>query len=142
LISADALADLRRAADEIARLEATRLLLAQGGLLQRLEMLVELRGVEALHRVVVRAPDRARELRRDVEPGAVAPGLGRRAVDVLHSAGDLLGREHGRHPALAVLAGPPADLRRVAAGVHRQRRLARLGIALHVLEADVAPAEA
>src|SRR6185436_17744185 len=97
---------------------------------------------EALHRVVVRAPDRARELRRDVEPGAVAPGLVRRAVDVLHSAGDLLGREHGRHPALAVLAGPPADLRMVAAGVHRQRRLARLGIALHVLEADVAPAEA
>src|SRR5256885_10997894 len=48
----------------------------------------------------VRTPDRAGELRRDVDAPAVAARLGRRAMDVVHALLDLLGREHRRHPAL------------------------------------------
>src|SRR5207249_9721315 len=58
LVDANPLADLRRAADEVALLEAARLL-AQRGSLQRLQVLVELRGVEALHGLLVGAADRA-----------------------------------------------------------------------------------
>src|SRR5881296_550145 len=72
LVDADALADLRGAADEIALLEAARLL-AQRGALQRLEVLVELRAVEAFHPLLVRATDRTRELRGDVDRAAIAP---------------------------------------------------------------------
>src|SRR5262245_25502738 len=90
LVDADALADFRRAADEIALLEAARLP-AQRRAAERLQMLVELRAVETLHRFVVGAADRAGELRRDVDRGAVAPRLVRRATDVLHAARDLLG---------------------------------------------------
>src|SRR5690348_7452054 len=113
LVDPDALADLRRAADEIALLEAARLL-AQRRAFQRFEMLVELRAVEALDGVVMRAADRARELRRDVDGAAVASGLVRRAADVLHPARDLLGRQHRRHPAFTVLAGAAPHLEVVA----------------------------
>src|SRR6267142_1926691 len=64
LVDADPLADLGRAADEVALLEAARLL-AQRGALERLEMLVELRAVKARDRLVVRPADRAGELWRD-----------------------------------------------------------------------------
>src|SRR6267142_2029451 len=90
LVDTNALADLGRAADQVALLEAPRLL-AQRGALERLQVLVELRAVEALDRLVVRAPDRARELRRDVDLRSVAPGFRRRAVHVVHAPDDLLG---------------------------------------------------
>ena len=139
---ADPLADLLGAADQVALLEAARLLVAQRRALERLEVLVELRGVEAADRLVVGAPDRARELGRDVDGGAVTPGRGRGAADVVHPARDLLRGEHGGHPALAVRAGAPPHLGVVAPRVHGQRRLPRLGEALHVLEAHVAAAVA
>src|SRR5262245_38747962 len=126
LVDANALADLGRTADEVALLEAARLL-AERGALERLQVLVELRAVKARDGLVVRAADRAGKLRRDVEARAVAPDLGRGLLHVVHAALDLLGREHGRHPAIAVLARPAPDLGVVAAGVHRQRRLPWLG---------------
>src|SRR5205085_2256721 len=124
-----------------ALLEAARLL-AQRGALQRLQVLPELRAVEALDRLLVSTTDRARELRCDVDRRTVAPGCVGGAPDVLHATGDLLGREHRRHPALAVFAGASPHLGVVAAGVHRQRRLPRLGKALHVLKPHVVAAEA
>src|SRR5215467_15194998 len=105
-------------------------------------MLVELRAVEALHRLVVRAADRAGELRRDVDGAAVAPSFVGGAADVLHTARDLLRRQHGRHPTFAILAGAAPHLGMVAARVYRQRRLPGLGKALDVLEADVLAAKA
>src|SRR2546427_11261208 len=60
LADADALAALRRAADEVALLEAARLP-AQRGALQRLQVLVELRGMETFHRLAVGAADQAGE---------------------------------------------------------------------------------
>src|SRR5262250_3028415 len=81
LVDTDALADLCRAADEIALLEAAGLL-AQRGAFERLQVFPELRAVEALYRLVVRATDRAGELRRDVDGAAVAPGLVGGAADV------------------------------------------------------------
>src|SRR5207247_10906863 len=83
LVDANALADLRRAADQIALLEAARLL-AQRGALERFQVLVELRAVETRDRLVVRAPDRAGELRRDVDAPAVAARLGRREIGRAH----------------------------------------------------------
>src|SRR4029453_4673208 len=89
LVGPHALADLGRAADQVALLEAARLL-AQRGPLQRLEVLVELRALEALYRRLVGAADRAGELRRDVDLRALAPGLRGRPVHVLDAALDLL----------------------------------------------------
>src|SRR5437660_3038886 len=63
-VDTDALGDLVGAADQIALLESARLL-AERRSLQRFEVLVELRGVKALDRVVMRAADRHRELGRD-----------------------------------------------------------------------------
>src|SRR6266404_2391399 len=139
-VDADPLADLLRAADQVALLEAAGLL-AERGVLERLEMPIELRGVEALDRRLVGAADGDCELGRDVDLRAVAPGLRRVPVDVLDPALDLLGRKHRGHPAFSVFTRAPLDLGVVAARVQRQRLLRRLREALDLLEVHVRAAE-
>src|SRR5262249_13267111 len=132
--------DLLGAADQVSLLEAARLL-AQRGLLERLQMLPQLGGVEATQRFFARAADRDRELRGDVDGGAVATRVRGCAMHVLDAGPGLLGRWDRRHPALAILACAASDLRVVAARVDRQRILERLREALHVLEVHVAASE-
>src|SRR5438128_5766183 len=139
-VDADPLADLLGAANQVALLEAAGLL-AERGVLERLEMLIELRGVEALARRLVGAADGDRELGCDVDLRAVAPGLRRVPVDVLDPALDLLRREDGGHPAFGVFARAPPHLGVVATGVQRQRVLRGLREALDLLEVHVRAAE-
>src|SRR2546425_3724441 len=139
-IDTDPPADLLGASDQVALLEAAGLL-AERRLLERLEVLVELRAVEAPDRLLMGPADGDRELRRDVDLRSVAPSLRRVVVDLLDAALDLLGREHGGHPALPVLARPPPYFDVVAAGVDRQRVLRGLREALDLLEVHGFPAE-
>src|SRR5437867_5037799 len=133
-------AGLVGAPDQVALIE-TAGLLAERRLLERLEVLVELRAVEAPDRLLVGPADGDGEVWRDVDRRSVAPGLRRVAVNLLDAARDLLGREHGGHPALAVLARAPSYLGVVAAGVDRQRVLRGLREALDLLEVHGFPAE-
>src|SRR5207247_9118998 len=134
LVDADSLRDLLGAPDEVALLEAPGLL-AQCRALEGFEVLEELGAAEAPLGFLAGAADGDGELRGDVDPRAVAPGLLGRPVNVLHTAPDLLRGQHGRHPALRVRTRAPPHLGVIAAGVDRQRVLDRFGVTLHVLAA-------
>src|SRR5437762_9407537 len=133
LVGADALADRVGTADEVTLLVAAGLFAERRGP-ERLQVPGELRGAEALERLLVRPADGDGELWGDVDLRAVATGPLRGTVDVLHALGDLLGGEHGRQPPLSQLAGAAPDLGVVAAGVDRERPLDWLGKALDLLE--------